>query len=348
MARFESSVLSVSWIPSEAVTGMMKLPFSAHVAHYDQPLPDVIEDLEALRVADRFRFANELRAWIETDDRPETWGGRTLAATGASARIARYGYSGAGHIGSTTLKLGALEMTFAAVPFPTIQRPPEVGDGWVRFVQTAGGRTGAPAPRKVARPPFVQIAAPTAWTTLALTLHADGRIEYEVVGASPFPRHWIYDAEGKLVAKTGLIDYKDWSNNAFGTKTPWGDEDAPALVTAVETALERQLSLQIMGGGRKPERRKIKAERTLTEQGAPGDELYLLLDGVLAAEVNGERVAEVGPGAIIGERALLEGGTRTATLRALTNVTVAVARADQIDRAALEAVAAGHRREDAG
>ena len=64
--RIESSVTSISWIPSEAVTGLAtKVSFESGVTHYDQPPPDVIEDLEALRVADRFRFANELKGWVE-------------------------------------------------------------------------------------------------------------------------------------------------------------------------------------------------------------------------------------------------------------------------------------------
>jgi CRP-like cAMP-binding protein len=54
---------------------------------------------------------------------------------------------------------------------------------------------------------------------------------------------------------------------------------------------------------------------------------------------------EVGPGAILGERAVLEGGRRTATLRALTKCRVAVATADQVDHAALEELSAGHKRE---
>ena len=62
--RIESSVTTLSWIPSEAVSGMTSLPFEMGVSHYDDPLPDVIDDLEALRRADRFRFANELRGWI--------------------------------------------------------------------------------------------------------------------------------------------------------------------------------------------------------------------------------------------------------------------------------------------
>jgi hypothetical protein len=66
--RIESSVTSVSWIPSEAITGLAKRPFEAGITHYDDPPPDVVDDLEALRVADRFRFANELRAWIDVED----------------------------------------------------------------------------------------------------------------------------------------------------------------------------------------------------------------------------------------------------------------------------------------
>ncbi|MET0148799.1 MAG: cyclic nucleotide-binding domain-containing protein, partial [Acidimicrobiales bacterium] len=77
-----------------------------------------------------------------------------------------------------------------------------------------------------------------------------------------------------------------------------------------------------------------------------GDEVYLLLDGVLRVEVDGELVAEVGPGAILGERAVLEGGTRTASLRAVTAGRVAVAAGEGIDLDALAEIAEGHRRED--
>ena len=72
-----------------------------------------------------------------------------------------------------------------------------------------------------------------------------------------------------------------------------------------------------------------------------------MLDGVLVTEVDGQPLAEFGPGAILGERAVLEGGVRTSTLRAVTKCRVAVARGDQLDRAALEQISQGHRREDA-
>ncbi len=328
--RHEAAVTAISWIPSEAISGLgTKLPFEMGIAHYDSPLPDVIDDLEALRDADRFRFANNLKAFIEVED----------------GRITGFGHLGGGLIGATTLTVGSRKTTFQAVPYPDIQREPEVSEEAVRFVQTAGGRTGVPAPRRVNRKPFVQVVAPTAWSTLALTIHVDGSSEFEVIGASPFPRHWIYDTDGKLAAKTGIIDFKDWWRTAFGEHTPWGDEDSPAIVTAAETALERELSTVLMAG-RKPDIRKVKEGTTLTEQGQPGNELYLLLDGVLRAEVDGEGVAELGPGALLGERALLEGGIRTSTLRAVTPCRVAVAKDADIDRAKLEEISAGHRREE--
>jgi hypothetical protein len=329
--RIESSVTSVSWIPSEAVGGLTRVPFDMGLAHYDSPPPDHIDSLTALRDSDRFRFANELSAWIEVD----------------GGRIVGHGQGGGGHIGSTTMRLGDREMTFAAVPFPDRRQAPVVGDGWVRFSQTAGGRTGVPAPRRVKAPPFVQFAAPLAWTTLTLTLYADGSTSRDVVGASPFPRHWIYDGDQNLCLKSGLVDFKRWYQHAFGSHTPWGDEDSPALMTEVETALERDLSVRIMRGGSKPRIETTKQGATLVRQGAEGTELYLLLDGVLCVEVDGEAVAQVGPGAVLGERAILEGGRRTATLRAVTACKVAAASGAELAPELLSALSAGHRREDA-
>jgi CRP-like cAMP-binding protein len=118
------------------------------------------------------------------------------------------------------------------------------------------------------------------------------------------------------------------------------------LVTAVETALERELAGHIMRGGGKSSIRKLKEGALLTEQGATGDDVFLLLNGVLEVEVDGEAIAEVGPGAILGERAALEGGVRTSTLRTLTKVTVAVVKADQLAEDQLTELSAGHRRED--
>jgi hypothetical protein len=330
--RIESSVTSISWIPSEAVEGLPKVPFSLGVAHYDYPPPDRLDHIETMHRADLFREANELEAWAEVDD----------------GRIVDYGHSGRGRIGLTRLRIGPREVAIPGVALPTLQNT-EVGDGWVRFTQTAGGRTGAPAPRTVRGKPYFQIHSAIAWTTLGLKIHADGSSEHELVGASAFPRHWIYDSNGKLVEKSGVIDFEKWYRESHEKNTPWGKEDSPAVVTAVETALERELSTEIMSAASKPRTQQLSPGETLFEQGDSTEDLnlvFLVLDGVLEVLVDGEVVAELGPGAIVGERGLLEGGTRTATLRAKTKCKVVGVPGEELDRGALEQVAAGHRREE--
>src|SRR5712691_42657 len=330
--RIQSSVTAISWIPSEAVEGLPKLPFTMGVAHYDSPPPDRIDNLETMHRADLFREANELRAWIHVED----------------GKITDHGQGGRGRIGLTRLKLGPKEIAVPAVAMPTLQNT-EIGDGWVRFTQTAGGRTGMPAPRSVRGKPYFQINSAIAWTTLALTIHSDGSSEHELAGASPFPRHWIYDKDGELVQKSGAIDFDKWYREAHEQNTPWGNEDSPAVVTAVESALERDLWLEIMGGDGKGRPRSLSPGDVLVEQGDASEDsplVYLVLDGVLEVVVDGDVVGELGPGAIVGERAQLEHGTRTATLRAKTAGKVVGISGEELSREALEQVAAGHRREE--
>ena len=323
--------MSLSWIPSEAIKGLVKLPFELGVTHYDSPPPDLVADVTELIDAGAIRFANVLKAWIEVED------GKVVDAS----------HDGQGYMSATTVRIGPKEVVFQPVPFPDLRQDPnEISATAVRFVQSAGGRTGLPAPRTVRRPPFVQLSAPNCWTTLALTLHADGSSEHEVLGASTFPRHWIYDNDGRLVEKIGMTDFTKWYEHAFGSHSPWGDEESPAVVTEVETALERELSAKIMTSGGKPQRVKLGEGDVLFEQGSPGTELYLLLDGVLSVEVDGETVAELGPGAILGERAILEGRGRTSTLRAMTPCRLALVPRDQVSTDALAQLSKTHRREN--
>jgi len=329
--RIKSSVTSISWIPSEAISGMAtKMPFEAGVAHYDDPPPDVIDDLDALQRDGRFRFANRLEAWIEVE----------------GDRIVGHGQSGGGLICSTLLRIGKKQAVFEAIALPDLQPDPQVDKGSVTFFQTAGGRTGVPAPRRVRRAPFVQFAAPLAWTTLALTVRADGSSSFAMSGASSFPRHWVYGDDNKLALKSGMIDFSNWYRRAFGKHSPWGDQDSEAFTTEVESALERQLSLSLMRGGAKPKVRNVKRGAVITEQGAAEDDIYLVLDGVVRIEVDGERLAEYGPGSMHGERAVLEGGKRTSTIRAVTGCKLAGASADGVDRDALVELSSGHRREE--
>jgi Cyclic nucleotide-binding domain len=328
--HIESSITSVSWIPSEAIRGVVpRLPFDLGVGHYDDPPPESLESLDELHAAGAFRFANRLEAWVEAVD----------------GKIVVHGQGGRNYLSLTLMQLGRAQIAFQPVAFPDLQPEPQVSDTSVQFAKTSGGRPGVPAPRRVQGRPFPQWRGPTVWTSLALTINADGTSDGVLAGASTFPRHWVYDERGVLAAKSGVIDFDQWYRGAFGSHSPWGDEDSPAVVTMVETALEREMSSTIMRSGRRPSMMNLAATETLVEQGEHGTELYLLLDGLLAVEVDGRIVAEVGPGAVVGERALLDGGIRTSTLRAVTECRLAKADADQLDREALAELASGHRRE---
>jgi CRP-like cAMP-binding protein len=116
----------------------------------------------------------------------------------------------------------------------------------------------------------------------------------------------------------------------------------------VETALERELSVQLMHGAAKPRIERLLAGATLVRQEEPGSDVYLLLDGVVRVERDGERLAEYGPGALLGERAHLEGGIRTSTLVAVTPCTVAAVDPGALERSALKELSGGHRREETG
>ena len=78
------------------------------------------------------------------------------------------------------------------------------------------------------------------------------------------------------------------------------------------------------------------AGQMLIERGKPGTGLYLVLEGQIVVEAP-EGTRELGPGSVVGERALLsEDGIRTARVRALTHgVLVAVERAE-VDRLCAE------------
>jgi hypothetical protein len=307
----------------------MKAGFSTGLNHYDAPPPDHVDDVEELRDADAFRFANVLTGWAEFD----------------GDRCVGFGQDGGTVMGSTTVRVGRLDATFAAVSLPELRPAPVCGDGWVAFTQTCGGRTALPLPRRVSRPPFVRLQSPLVWTTLRLTIHADGQSTVELIGASPFPRHWIYDASGDLALKAGVANWREWVGQSSWSATPWGEEDSPVIVTAAESALERELSKLVMAGAMKPTIRCLAAGEILASQGEPGNSIYLVLDGVVDVCVDGRPVGDLGPGAVLGERAVIETARRTATVTAVTPVKVAEVTAQALDIAALQQLASTHRRE---
>jgi hypothetical protein len=305
--RVEGAVTAVTWLPFSLLESLPNLPFGVAFAHYDEPPGQVLGGLDELRAADAFREANELAAWAEFD----------------GDRVVEYGRHGRGLAGGTGLDLGADQIAFPAVELPVIRPEPQIDDGQVRFQQTVGGRIGLPVPRPVTGQPYFHLASATAWTTLELVLRSDGSSESRLVSASPFPRHSVYDADGLLADERGATDYEGWHRQVAG-QSPWGEEEA------LDAELDRELDRIALRSGARLPRRRLGAGEALVEQGERGTDMFLLLDGAFDVEIDGRVVARVGSGALVGERAVLGDGRRTATLRAVRQARAAVLPAEML------------------
>ena len=85
------------------------------------------------------------------------------------------------------------------------------------------------------------------------------------------------------------------------------------------------------------------AGQMLIERGKPGTGIYVVVEGTVVVEA-AEGTRELGPGAVVGERALLSAdGTRTARVRALTDGVVLAVERTEIDRLCAEDAAFAER-----
>ena len=101
-----------------------------------------------------------------------------------------------------------------------------------------------------------------------------------------------------------------------------------------------------MHDGPRPAVRELAAGEFLFRQAEPGTTLALVLDGTFEVLVDGGIVEQVGPGTVVGERASLADGRRTADLRALTQARVAEIAPGVLTAEQLSELAQGHHRED--
>ncbi len=65
---------------------------------------------------------------------------------------------------------------------------------------------------------------------------------------------------------------------------------------------------------------EVRAGHVLTREGDAGKEFFLIIEGEVTVEKGGRVVATMGSGGFFGEAALLDGGPRTATVTANTDV----------------------------
>jgi Cyclic nucleotide-binding domain len=333
MARIERQATTISWIPSDSIPGfMMRTPFEKGIMHFHPPPPLVLEDLNGMQRRGEFRFANQLDAWVEVE----------------AGEIRDCGYSGTGlTMGLTPISAGRFRVLLPTKANPVIRHAPQVVAGEATFVQTAGGRPIFSVVRPSLHRPFLLTKPFNIWTTIALTIRTDGQARQRLAGASPFPRHWLYDGEGKLAEKATLTRNEVWIKTVFGRHTPWGGENETPVVSDPETELERSLSEQTMQAGARPEVRNLRPGEFLFRQSEEATTIAVVLDGDFEVSVDERVVGHVGPGTVVGERASLEGGQRTAALRATTDCRVAEAPADRFTPEVLGALALGHHREDA-
>jgi hypothetical protein len=167
------------------------------------------------------------------------------------------------------------------------------------------------------------------------------------VGATSFPRHLDLRRRRPAGRKSALIDFKTWYRTATLGRSPWRSHDSAVIAAAAETPLERHLSQVIMHGGLGPTPKpaKVKAGTTIIAEGDAADDIVLLLDGLVQVEANGTELAQLGPGSVLGERASVEQGGRTATVRAVTDCRSVSYLAADLPVRDLRELAAGHYRE---
>ena len=190
-----------------------------------------------------------------------------------------------------------------------------------------------PAPRRVNHPPFVQFEGPTVWSTLALTLHADGRSRVRADRREPVPAALgVRQRRQAERARPG----SPISRSGGGTRSASTRRGATRIRRRSSPRWRPRSSAScrrtIMRGGEKPKVRKLK-EGARARRAGPARQRAVSPARRRAQRRSRRRVGRrTRTGRIVGERAILEGGRRTSTLRALTpKRSVAVADADQID-----------------
>ena len=197
------------------------MPFDLGITHYDDVPPDAIDDLDTVVGPHGARFGNSLSAWIEVDE----------------GRIVDHGQDGQGSLSSSAVRIGGMRILVEPVEFPRLCPEPEVTDQYVRFSQTAGGRPGLPAPRRVREAPYLKVEGPTVWTTLQLTLHSDGSSDTRLVGGSPFRATGCTIRSGRLSREVGGHRLQELVQHVQRSHVSWGSVDREVPMAVAESRL---------------------------------------------------------------------------------------------------------------
>jgi CRP-like cAMP-binding protein len=88
----------------------------------------------------------------------------------------------------------------------------------------------------------------------------------------------------------------------------------------------------------------VEPGTVLATEGTPGHEFVVVVEGTASVLSRGADVGKIGPGTFFGELALLDGGPRTATVRALTPMQVLVLDRSEFDELVDQAIPSVARR----
>ena len=106
----------------------------------------------------------------------------------------------------------------------------------------------------------------------------------------------------------------------------------------IDDGAERLAKVELFEGLNKAELARVaelveevdaESGAVLVEQGKPGTEAYIVLEGEAVFEVGGERKGTIGPGEPIGEMALIDNRPRVGTVRAVKPMKLLVLDATQ-------------------
>ena len=106
----------------------------------------------------------------------------------------------------------------------------------------------------------------------------------------------------------------------------------------IDDGAERLATVELFEGFNKSELARVaelveeveaEAGAVLVEQGKPGTEAYIVMNGEAVFEVGGEKKGTIGPGEPIGEMALIDNRPRVGTVRAVTPMKLLVLDATQ-------------------
>ena len=224
--RIERSITTVSWIPSDLLEGMGKIATRMKMAHHDPPPPDSLGVERAGR-----------------DRGPAV--GRPLPFRQRTARIHR------GRRGRHDHRLRVLrrrrDRRHHRRPRCRVDHHP--GRQAARPVQRAGSHRDVgsihPDRRRAHR-------CADAACRQARSVHPVPRADRVDHARADDPRRRhaprgddrcvrvpaalaVRRRRAASSAKSSVAEYKQWMAESFGRRTPWGDEDSPALVSEVET-----------------------------------------------------------------------------------------------------------------